>query len=534
VLDRALAQSPRPDGERDYLVMLGRNAPAVRDDNDLCRKLSDCHQRWRKHLARKDELTAPPPPRDSAAGGVGAPRATTEGDFAPANTNRSETESFPPPRASVEGGGSLRSGETEGASAATRRRPKREQPDNPMENLPYEERERAERQLAEMENRKPSPLSNTAAPFEWQDPAQMHRRIFMHNRHAAMGFVSGTVAPGGVGKTALVLAECLGLATGTDIFKVGAKGRANVWYIGLEDPIDEYRRRIAACALLHKLDTRAIEESFFLNVGAGSNNFVMTERTQAGTDVCRPAVDALMHSIIQRDISLVVVDPFVASHRAAESDNMTIATLVRAWSQIAAQTGAAVELVHHTRKGAGNEPSVDDARGASALVNALRAVRMLVPMSEDEAAAAEVYSPERFFRVVSVKANLTTRVRPPEWREIVPVPLGNPRFEGDTGDLIGAVQRWDPPSPASEDQLAQIKEALASGEYRLDVRAENWAGKPIAEILGLDLRDADQRAKVRRMIRTWIAEGTLKVRERVDDHRLSKRYIVVCEETADS
>ncbi len=394
-------------------------------------------------------------------------------------------------------------------------RPKRAQPDRPTDKLTAEQRERANRQLEEMERIKSFPKSNVAAPFEWQDPAQMHRRSFLPNR------------PGGMGKTALVLAECLGLATGTDIFEVGAKGRVNVWYIGLEDPLEEYRRRVAACALLHKLDSNAIGESFFLNVGTGNSNFVMTERTKAGARVCRPVVDAIMRSIVQRDISLVVVDPFVASHRSAESDNMTIASLVRAWSYIAEHTGVAIELIHHTRKGASQgEPSADDARGASSLVNALRAVRMLVPMSEEEGIAAEIYSPERYFRVVSVKANLTSRARPPEWREIVPVPLGNAKHEGDTGDMVGAIRLWKPPGPASGEQLEAIKARLSSGQYRLDVRAENWAGKPVAEILGSNLRDPDERAKVRKAIRNWIGEGVLRVEARNDPFGKPKEHVV--------
>src|SRR5258706_2761259 len=65
-------------------------------------------------------------------------------------------------------------------------RPKRAQPDRPTDKLTAEQRERANRQLEEMERIKSFPKSNVAAPFEWQDPAQMHRRSFLPNRHAAM------------------------------------------------------------------------------------------------------------------------------------------------------------------------------------------------------------------------------------------------------------------------------------------------------------------------------------------------------------
>src|SRR4029077_5774410 len=62
VLDRTLAQSPRPDNERAYLVALGRVAPAVKNELDLAHKLSDCHKAWRTMRARKEALLAPPVP----------------------------------------------------------------------------------------------------------------------------------------------------------------------------------------------------------------------------------------------------------------------------------------------------------------------------------------------------------------------------------------------------------------------------------------------------------------------------------------
>ena len=371
----------------------------------------------------------------------------------------------------------------------------------------------------ERERERPEPRAIVPASFEWLAPSELNNRSFLLGRHAARGFVSGTVAPGGVGKTALVLAECLGLATGVDIFKTGAVRQANVWYLGLEDSFDEYRRRVAASVLLHNLDPARIEAAFFLNVGHG-NNFVMTERTSSGTEICRPMVDAIVRSAKERNISLIVVDPFVASHRAAESDNMTIAILIRAWTQIASRTGAAIELVHHTRKQTGDEPGAGDARGASALVNALRSVRMLVPMTDAEAARLDLDSdPARYFRVVPVKVNLSQRTGDEEWREFVSVPLGN------GGDEVGAVRLWKPPPFASDEQLEQIREELSRGLYRADVRAETWAGKPIAKVLGLDVRNVRDRRRVNRAILQWVEEGVLRVRNGTDEKRNVRQYV---------
>jgi len=169
--------------------------------------------------------------------------------------------------------------------------------------------------------------------------------------------------------------------------------------------------------------------------------------------------------------------------------------------------------------------SAEDARGASAIVNALRAVRMLAPMTEEEAHLCGIDDePERYFRVVPAKTNLAKRTGRHVWRELVSVSLGNDFGEG-MADQMGAVRRWDPPAFADEEQMERIKKALSGGQYRLDVRADNWAGKPIAQILRLDLREPHTRVKIRRAIRSWVEKGELRVEERVDEHRVRKQFI---------
>ncbi len=204
---------------------------------------------------------------------------------------------------------------------------------------------------------------------------------------------------------------------------------------------------------------------------------------------------------------------------------MTIATLIRAWSQIAERTGAAIELVHHTRKRTTSEPDAGDARGASALVNAMRSVRMLAPMSDDEAGQFELADdPDRYFRIVPVKTNLAQRTRDHEWRELVSVALGNAP-DGGRGDEVGAVRAWKPPAFASPEQLEKIVAELSTGHYRLDVRAENWAGRPVAKILGLDVQNTGDRIRIKRAIRIWVEEGVLNVTQRVGDSRHVREFV---------
>jgi hypothetical protein len=358
------------------------------------------------------------------------------------------------------------------------------------------------------------------SPFNWRPPESIPKRKWILGRHVAQRFVGATVAAGGTGKTALVLAEALSLASGKDFLKLGNLVRNRAWYIGLEDPLVEYERRVAACARLHKLTQKDLDDAFFLN-GGRSHPFIIAQRWGDEVEINDPVVDAMIDTIKTRGIGYVVVDPFVACHHAQESDNTRIGEVVRAWTAIAERTGAAIELVHHTRKRIGAEADGADARGASALIDGVRSARVLLPMSEDEADRAELDGDRRrYFRVATAKANLAVADGEGQWREIVSVPLGN-------GEEVGAVAAWSLPGLASDEQLAEIRSALQGGKFRLDVRAKDWAGMPVARILGLDPAKPANRRRLRRALRGWIDDGVLAIHERKDEERRPRPYVVV-------
>jgi hypothetical protein len=295
--------------------------------------------------------------------------------------------------------------------------------------------------------------------------------------------------------------------------------RTRCWYIGLEDPLEEYERRVAACMMLHKLAPTDLDNDALYLDGGRNHPFVIAEGAAGGTDIREPVVDAIVENIARRGIGYVVVDPFVACHAVAESDNTRIAAVVRAWADVAERTGAAIELVHHLRKRSGSEPDAADARGASALIDGVRSARILLAMSEDEADRLELDSERRrYFRVATAKANLSIADGEGSWRELVSVPLGN-------GEDIGAVAAWNPPSLASEEQMAEIKAALSGGNFRMDVRAKDWAGKPVANVLGLDLRKMSERRRIHRALRHWIDNGTLAMREEMDGDSKVRSYL---------
>ena len=89
-------------------------------------------------------------------------------------------------------------------------------------------------------------------------------RKWLYGKHFIRGFVSSTVGTGGVGKTALLLAECLAIVTGSPLLGEEPAERAAVAYLQLEDPLDEMYRRIQAIVSHNKIEAWEIAGRFFV------------------------------------------------------------------------------------------------------------------------------------------------------------------------------------------------------------------------------------------------------------------------------
>src|SRR5580704_1792722 len=75
----------------------------------------------------------------------------------------------------------------------------------------------------------------TARPYVWRDPRTIPPRQWLHTGHYIRGFVSATIAPGGLGKSSLQLVEAIGMAAGRDLLRgTSAKMKLTAWYWNLE------------------------------------------------------------------------------------------------------------------------------------------------------------------------------------------------------------------------------------------------------------------------------------------------------------
>jgi RecA-family ATPase len=124
-------------------------------------------------------------------------------------------------------------------------------------------------------------------------------------------------------------------------------------------------------------------------IDSGRTMEIILATTKKGeTTIADPVVDAVIKTIKENRIDVLIIDPFVSSHRVTENDNNVIEAVVKKWAHIAEETGCAIDLSHHARKTGGGEVTVEDGRGASALLAAVRSARSVNTMTRDEADTA--------------------------------------------------------------------------------------------------------------------------------------------------
>jgi RecA-family ATPase len=94
----------------------------------------------------------------------------------------------------------------------------------------------------------------------------------------------------------------------------------------------------------------------------------------------------LERTIVERQIDIVMLDPFIKTH-GLENDNNNIDAVAQILTDVAIKYNIAVDVPHHMAKGAADPGNANKGRGASALKDALRLVRAATAMTPEEAKA---------------------------------------------------------------------------------------------------------------------------------------------------
>ena len=371
--------------------------------------------------------------------------------------------------------------------------------------------------------RRQAQIRISATPFVWRDPAKIPPRAWLYGKHYIRKFLTCTVGLGGGGKTSALIVEALAMATGRPLLGIKPVERARVWIWNGEDPAEELDRRIIAAMIQHDVKPEDVEGYLFRDTGREVPLVVATQ-SRNGTVVARPVVDAIIAEIKRQRLDVLIIDPFIKSHKVVENDNNAIDQVASEWAAIADACNCSIELSHHSRKTGGNEVTIEDMRGAVALVNAARSARVLNKMTKEEAKNAflEEATAWRYFRIDNGKANMAPPAEKAQWYRLASVALPN-------GDDVGAATAWAWPNAfegVNPHELRMAQKAVSEGgPWRENHQAKMWVGKPIAAALGLDpVRD---RKRILTILSTWIENEMFVVVSGMGDDRHPTSFVEV-------
>lgn len=373
-----------------------------------------------------------------------------------------------------------------------------------------------------------------AASKGFPDPASIAPFDHRCGKTFTRKYLTATVAPGGRGKSSLVLQEAIAMATGrTDIVGQAVK-RSKVLYFSGEDSLDLIHKRVGAICLHFDIDRTSLAHSLTTLSGL-DRGFKIAGKDKTGRHVLnRVDIDALIEWATLDGFDVLIFDPLISFHNVSENQNVEMDAVVKSFARIAYQANVAVHIVHHVRKGGpGSNGTVDsnDSRGADAIIAAARLVRTVNPMLAAEAATAGVTETERvgMIRVgrESDKNNLAPPALSARWMRFESVSIGN-ATEDSPDDEIGVLlpvtlQKAEPHSP---EQFSTILERLGNETWLANAQGgARWAGHMIAAVLGCDADDPAVAARLKLMVKNWKRAGYVVEKSETLEHRNTRKVL---------
>lgn len=322
------------------------------------------------------------------------------------------------------------------------------------------------------------------------DLAKIPPRDWLSEKHLLRGYPSVLVSTGGVGKSTVELSRGVSIATGRDILGLGVSEQCSVLIINNEDDLSEIQRRLAAIMIFHNITPDEIQGRLFIQSGYGSP-LIVARQLKDGTVIVSPQVDKIKAFVLENNIGLISVDPFISTHTVGENDNTGIDQVLTVYKGMAKDTHCAISLVHHTRK-QGNDSEVhagdaESGRGASSMKDAARCVDTLARMSLQTANKIGMTPDERVrhIRLDTGKLNYQLLDSGAKWFRMESVFLPN-------GDSVG-VPRPVNLAPSFEQATAEDGRTKWTPTLVAEALHRVMRGSEITfnEIIGLFMEDND-------------------------------------------
>ena len=350
-------------------------------------------------------------------------------------------------------------------------------------------------------------------PLAQFDSSILPKRRWVYGYDYIRGYVSVLASAGGIGKTSLIVAEALSIATGRQLLETKVKEQTNVWVINLEDPRAELELRMLAAMRHYKVEPEEVRGKLFVD-GEDTFQMILASENRDGLHTNDVLLNAIKAKVEEHNIGVVVIDPWVSASHVNENSNTSVQAVVAMVRELARDTNSSVMLVHHVRKGNGDDATIDSVRGAGALIGAARAARVINRVSEEEAAKVGVSETEAkgLFSIIDGKANLAPSLDKRLYRKMIGVKIDNDEyigvavpyrlpdaFDGISGkdarrvqDIVGMAEKGDDP-------------------LRADIRAKNWVGYAIGDALNINPSEKAGKTRLNTIIKTWLNKDVLRV-----------------------
>ena len=362
------------------------------------------------------------------------------------------------------------------------------------------------------------PAQNWPTPYNMFNALTLPRREWVYGYDYIKKYISVTASAGGIGKTSAIIVEALAIATGKPLLGVDVKEQTNVWIINLEDPISEMQMRTIAAMQHYNIKPEEIKGRLFMD-GEDTMQITLAAEGRDGLITNNDMLAAMIRVIKENNIGAVILDPFVSAHLVNENNNGSIQAVVAMLRKLARDTNSSVQLVHHIRKGNGDDATIDSVRGAGSLIGAARAARVINRITPEDAMALGVDEHEALgiFRVDDGKANLAPPSDKAVYRRMQSVEIAN-------GEHIGVATEFKLPDlfdGVTADNARNVQKLVQEAEanqtpYKANVQAKQYVGHAVAEELNLDMEKPGDKAKVKAIVKQWLKTNVLKAAEMYD------------------
>jgi hypothetical protein len=346
------------------------------------------------------------------------------------------------------------------------------------------------------------------------------------------GVVSASLGAPGRLKSTTELTEFIGMAAGRDLLtgKPLECGPLRVGYLNGEENQDELDRRVAAICQHYRISREDCGDRLWVESTRDTPIRLAIPGPKGAAVVNENVVKAVLAWCEARSIDVLAIDPLISFHSVRENDSGDMDMLCKEAFGALAGKGRSVDLVVHPRKNAPGEinTTVDDLRGSSAQLGAVRTARTFNFMTTAEAASLGIEETQRrlHVRVENGKGG-PGPIGKATWLKIEVKHLAN-------GDDVAVATAWEPPDHFDDVTIAHMEAVWnwgRTGEFRVDPRSPKWLGWKIAELLGLKARHGGDNskaelAKIKKLLKTWHGNKVLDTAKRPDEKSTEREFYV--------